>query len=250
MHAGTGITYPTLAGSEPINSTPGGKSDAETPLVDSGDAGGLHGTAEGFSVRSQSRMPSRDRLAWVCDRCTRRIAGAGAGFAAVDLRETEAAAKGLLRCDGVAVKARWATYHAKCAPEVVKPLNPFFRVWLDRVASVDDLLDAVAELSRLPWFGSSDWGGSLVRKVLADTSKTSDESVALRDQRAQRARQSAADKRRREREYLRNKREQGLAPDDPRHGTLNGYNNFGCRCEPCSVVGKRDQRDRRARAKA
>lgn len=24
-----------------------------------------------------------------------------------------------------------------------------------------------------------------------------------------------------------------LAPDDPRHGTTNGYTNRGCRCQPC-----------------
>ena len=24
-----------------------------------------------------------------------------------------------------------------------------------------------------------------------------------------------------------------LAPDDPRHGTDNGYSNLGCRCQPC-----------------
>ena len=24
-----------------------------------------------------------------------------------------------------------------------------------------------------------------------------------------------------------------LEPDDPRHGTYNGYINLGCRCEPC-----------------
>jgi WhiB family redox-sensing transcriptional regulator len=24
-----------------------------------------------------------------------------------------------------------------------------------------------------------------------------------------------------------------LAPDDPRHGTVNGYNNFDCRCPDC-----------------
>lgn len=22
-------------------------------------------------------------------------------------------------------------------------------------------------------------------------------------------------------------------PDDPRHGTVNAYNNLGCRCDPC-----------------
>lgn len=236
-----------LAGSGPINTTAGTSEHTETPLIDSGDAGGQDGTV--WSRQSEARMPSRDRLAWVCDRCTRRIAGAGAGFAVIDLRETDATAKGLLRCDGVAVKARWGTYHAKCFPEALRPLNPYFRIWLDRVASVDDLLDAVAELSRLPWFGFSDWGGSLVKKVIADTGKTIDESVALREQRAQRARQSVADKRKREREYARNKKERGLAPDDPRHGTLNGYTNFGCRCEPCSIVGAEDQRNRR-KAKA
>ena len=24
-----------------------------------------------------------------------------------------------------------------------------------------------------------------------------------------------------------------MLPDDPRHGTNNGYNNLGCRCQPC-----------------
>ena len=27
-----------------------------------------------------------------------------------------------------------------------------------------------------------------------------------------------------------------LAPDDPRHGTTNGYNNYGCRCAPCRAA--------------
>lgn len=26
----------------------------------------------------------------------------------------------------------------------------------------------------------------------------------------------------------------GLTPDDPRHGTSNGYGNWGCRCHPCT----------------
>lgn len=36
--------------------------------------------------------------------------------------------------------------------------------------------------------------------------------------------------------------EAGLAPDDPRHGTLNGYRNYGCRCDPCrqaAIEGRR-----------
>lgn len=29
----------------------------------------------------------------------------------------------------------------------------------------------------------------------------------------------------------------GLDADDPRHGTANGYINWGCRCDPCRVAG-------------
>ncbi len=27
-----------------------------------------------------------------------------------------------------------------------------------------------------------------------------------------------------------------LAPDDPRHGSANGYGNLGCRCKPCCAA--------------
>ena len=30
----------------------------------------------------------------------------------------------------------------------------------------------------------------------------------------------------------------GLAPGDERHGTSNGYRNWGCRCQPCVGAGK------------
>ncbi len=33
-------------------------------------------------------------------------------------------------------------------------------------------------------------------------------------------------------------REQGLAPDDPRHGTTTGYSAYRCRCEPCRQAGR------------
>lgn len=29
-----------------------------------------------------------------------------------------------------------------------------------------------------------------------------------------------------------------LAPDDPRHGTTNGYGNLGCRCEACREANR------------
>lgn len=36
-----------------------------------------------------------------------------------------------------------------------------------------------------------------------------------------------------------------LAASDPRHGTNNGYNNYGCRCEPCVKAGRAYQAARR-----
>jgi hypothetical protein len=43
-------------------------------------------------------------------------------------------------------------------------------------------------------------------------------------------------------------REKPLAPDDPRHGTVNGYNNLWCRCEACkaaAIVSMLDGKRRR-----
>jgi hypothetical protein len=40
----------------------------------------------------------------------------------------------------------------------------------------------------------------------------------------------------------------GLPADDPRHGTLNGYGNWGCRCEPCRAA--QAERDRRRQGRA
>lgn len=43
-----------------------------------------------------------------------------------------------------------------------------------------------------------------------------------------------------------------LAPDDPRHGTLNGYNNHYCRCDACrtaAVAWNRAYRHRTGRAR-
>jgi hypothetical protein len=39
----------------------------------------------------------------------------------------------------------------------------------------------------------------------------------------------------------------GLAPDDPRHGTTNGYGNYGCRCEACCRANTEAMRDYRRR---
>ena len=38
-----------------------------------------------------------------------------------------------------------------------------------------------------------------------------------------------------------------LAPDDPRHGTNNGYQNYGCRCQPCKTAHAAEGHIRKAR---
>ena len=42
----------------------------------------------------------------------------------------------------------------------------------------------------------------------------------------------------------------GLPEGDPRHGTVNGYGNYGCRCEPCKQAGAENNRQRRAKRAA
>jgi hypothetical protein len=34
----------------------------------------------------------------------------------------------------------------------------------------------------------------------------------------------------------RENRKRGISPGDPRHGTANGYNNYGCRCDDCRAA--------------
>lgn len=41
-------------------------------------------------------------------------------------------------------------------------------------------------------------------------------------------------------------RRRGLPPGDPRHGTVNGYGNLGCRCQPCRDANAAEVRRRNA----
>lgn len=41
-----------------------------------------------------------------------------------------------------------------------------------------------------------------------------------------------------------------LAPDDPRHGTANGYNNWNCRCPACTTAKTTAQKTKRAKRRA
>lgn len=169
------------------------------------------------------KPPAPGVLAFVCERCERRIRGTGTGFAAVDLREAHTAAH-----PGHGEKAPWSLLHVACAPEVVKPLNPYFRIWTERIDTVDALLDAMADLSRDPWFAASNWG-SLVRRVLADTDKDADDALT----RSVRRNQQRQDR-------------EPLADDDPRHGTLTAYTNYGCRCDRCRAANVAKRQAERA----
>lgn len=42
----------------------------------------------------------------------------------------------------------------------------------------------------------------------------------------------------------------GLPDGDERHGTINGYNSYGCRCEPCTAAIVEYHRKRKARKRA
>jgi hypothetical protein len=42
-------------------------------------------------------------------------------------------------------------------------------------------------------------------------------------------------------------RASGLEPGDPRHGTVNGYDNHRCRCDDCKAAWARISADRRRR---
>jgi hypothetical protein len=181
-------------------------------------------------------------LTLLCERCDRPIRGSGAGFAYVDLRDAQAAMTG--RADGG--KARWTVAHQRCAPAVTATINPYFRLWAERIATVDELLDAVAELSRQPWFAATDWGG-LVRRVLADTdaeqtTRQMHAQAAAAVERRERIKRQAGEAR--ERRYA-----EGLSDDDPRHGTT-GYGHYGCRCERCVEANTEASRARGERRKA
>lgn len=86
----------------------------------------------------------------------------------------------------------------------------------------------MAELSRYRWFNASDWG-SLVRRILADTEAAADDDTTRSTARTAAAKRRSNGK---------------LAPDDPRHGTENGYANYSCRCQRCCAANT-DARNRR-----
>jgi hypothetical protein len=125
----------------------------------------------------------------------------------------------------------WRIVHAGC-DEPPKPSD--YRISSARFTTTGDLLEATAHLmAREPWVIETNWSG-LIGRILADTRRVAD---SCRSTETPHPPQTAKPKDRR------------LAdPDDPRHGTLTGYTNYGCRCERCKAANtEQRQRDRARR---
>jgi hypothetical protein len=192
-----------LAGSTGINTSPGGSPPTEDALDDPGDA-----ERQDDAPPKRRRGPNKPKLGVLvltCAHCHRAIAGTGAGYAYVSLVDTQRVAQRAAAGYHDPAKARWTLAHRGCAPEALAPLSPHFRLWTDRIGTTDALLDAMVTLSREGWFAWSDWG-ALARDILADTETAT----------------------------IPTPRHGPLLADDPRHGTVSGYTNHGCRCDRCS----------------
>lgn len=165
-------------------------------------------------------------LALICERCGKAIRGSGAGYAAVDLRLAAAA-----MADPNAAKAPWRLVHKDCLPQAIAPLSPHFIVWNAEIATSDALLDAMATLSGHRWFAATDWGSSLVRRILADTDQYADTAEVHAERNASRraARHNTV-----------------IDPGDQRHGTAGFYSNWGCRCDRCKQAWADQRRQQRA----
>lgn len=263
-----------LAGSTGINNTPGGESPTEGALNDPGTNAGQDGTP-----KRRGRGPGKPKpgvLVLTCAYCHRAITGTGAGFAYVSLVDASKTAARTAAGYHDPAKARWTLAHRGCAPEALAPMSGRYVLWADRIGTTDALLDAMVTLSRERWFAWSDWG-ALARGILADTETASTKGEILqarldrlaerrrmqrRETRAREAeqRQQAQDEAKRQRDSERathklsagqRRREQAEAfrsdPTDSRHGTTNGYNNYGCRCDECREANNADKRRQRER---
>ncbi|WP_460357166.1 hypothetical protein [Mycobacterium sp. ZZG] len=265
-----------LAGSTGINAANPAQDDEHGPNVDPGADAGQD------APKRTGRGPGKPKpgvLVLTCAACHRAIAGSGAGYAYVSLVDAQRVAQRAAAGYQDPAKARWTLAHRGCIPEALAPMSPHFRLWADRITTTDDLLDAMVTLSRHPWFAWSDWG-ALARGILADTETANTKGEVLqarlnrlaerrrmqrRETRAREAeqRQQARDeaKRRRDSEGTAHKlsagqrrQEQAEAfrndPTDERHGTTNGYNNYGCRCDKCREANNADKRRQRERVES
>jgi hypothetical protein len=182
------------------------------------------------------KLAKPNALVMRCDECAKRV-GRG-GYLKVDRSKIVYEKAGEFEVlDTDVERVFWQILHADCDTDA-KPTD--YRMPAHLFSTTGDLLEATAYLLRNQpelTFGSN-WHG-LIGRILADTRQYAEwmnnpkraEEIQLRRQRAE----------------ARQKRQGQLTdPNDPRHGTENGYTNCGCRCDRCRAAGT--EATRRVRA--
>lgn len=162
-----------------------------------------------------------------CDKCVRRD-----GYIKID---REAVARNSVTVDDWEVidpsipRIYWKILHEKCDPD---PTQTDFRLSARKLSTESDLLLCTAWLLRNQpeLVAASNWHG-LIGRILADTEEHTDWLASPEHA-------EYIEAKRRQREARRQKRENQMLtdPNDPRHGTDNGYCNYGCRCDRCTAA--------------
>ncbi|POX86075.1 hypothetical protein C3477_23265 [Mycobacterium kansasii] len=169
-----------------------------------------------------------------CDECEKRVTRDG--YIKID---REAIARNAVAVGDWEVidpdtdRVYWKILHPDCDTNA-KPTD--FRLAARKLPTENDLLQCTAWLLRNQpeLVAASNWHG-LIGRILADTGEYADWLAS-----PERAEQNAARKRRADRR----KRELDDNPDDPRHGTLTGYQ-CGCKCDRCKAANaEQSRRDR------
>ncbi|WP_155772111.1 hypothetical protein [Mycobacterium asiaticum] len=183
-----------------------------------------------------ARIPTGpNALALRCDECDKRVRSDGyiklnreaVARSAIAVGDQEAISPATLR-------VYWKILHPDCDADA-KPND--FRISARKIPTESDLLQCTAWLLRNQpeLIAASNWHG-LIGRVLADTQEHADRLASPGRTEANEARKHRAERR---------KRELDDNPDDPRHGTVTGYQ-YGCKCDRCKAANAEQSRRDRA----
>jgi hypothetical protein len=190
-----------------------------------------------MTAKLASRQPkpaSPNALVLRCDECEKHVKRDG--YIKID---REAIARNAVMVGDWEVidpsndRVYWKILHADCDPA---PKSTDFRLSARMLPTESDLLRCTAWLLRNQpeLIAASNWHG-LIGRVLADSREYAEWLASPERIEANQARKQRADKR---------KRELDDNPDDPRHGTLTGYQ-CGCKCDRCKAANaEQSWRDR------
>lgn len=183
----------------------------------------------------QSNRPASSILVLRCDECEKKVTRDG--YIKID---REAIAQTFVTVGEWEVinpeseRVYWKILHPDCDTDA-KPTD--FRISARMLPTESDLLQCTAWLLRNQpeLVAASNWHG-LIGRILADTQEyaewfSSPERIEANQARKQRAQ--------------RRKRELDDDPNDPRHGTLTGYQ-CGCKCDRCKAANAEQSRRDRA----